>query len=72
MTVTLESLDVKINGMHGDVKLIRAELETMNGRQREDHDKVISLEHKVNTITGLQAVLTLALSSVAGWIGWRD
>lgn len=69
MSITLETLDVKLDGIAEDMSAISAQLKEMNGRQRADHDRIIKLEERVSTHARIQAALSAVLSTISAAIG---
>lgn len=62
----------KLNSMHADILDIKTELLTMNGRQREDHDRIARVEERVRLLAFAQAGLTLIASTIAGFLGVKQ
>lgn len=79
---TLETLEIEVKGLRSDLKkrdedlkedlaAIREQLKEMNGRSRKDHDRIVTVEGRVNNLSGLNAILTLVASVIAGFVGTR-
>ena len=59
----------ELKGVREDLTEVKGELKTMNGRQRDDHDKITELETKLGIWGGAQAVFTTIAALLAGWYG---
>ena len=61
-----------LRAIAGDIAEIKEDLKAMNGRQREDHDRMTRLEERVNVRSGLLAALTVLASAIAAYLGIRN
>jgi hypothetical protein len=60
-----------LKAIANDVAEIKEDLKTMNGRQREDHDRVVKVEERLGLFSAGQFIVTLLASSIAAWLGIR-
>ena len=74
--ITLATLSAQVESlaknMSEDMTEIKENLKTMNGRQRDDHDRVMQLEERVNVRSGLLAALTVLASAIAAYLGIKN
>lgn len=54
-----------------DIAEIKGDLKTMNGRQREDHDRVTKVEERLSLFSAGQLAISVLASSLAAWLGMR-
>lgn len=69
MDVTNAQIMAEVKGIRQDVIEVKEQIEKMNGRQREDHDKITELEARLGIWGGLQATFTAIAALLAGWWG---
>jgi hypothetical protein len=60
-----------LKAIASDIAEIKEDLKTMNGRQREDHDRITKVEERLNLWSLGQIAVSLLLSSLAAWLGMR-
>lgn len=61
----------KLNAIHDDVKEIKEQLAIMNGRQRDDHDRITRLEERTGILAGVGAAWATIVAAVAAYLGMR-
>jgi len=64
-TITLETLDLKLDGIADDMAEMKTMIHEMNGRQRIDHDRIVRLEERVSTHARIQAALSTVLAAIS-------
>ena len=69
MGITNAEIMAEVKAIGSDVTEIKAQIQTMNGRQRGDHDKITELETKLGIWGGAQAMFTTVAAIIAGLIG---
>jgi len=68
----IESNTKEYKSIADNIKSLKDKLDTMNGRQRDDHDQIVCLETQLNVRTGILVATQFALSSIAGFLGMRE
>jgi hypothetical protein len=62
---------ILLRAIASDIAEMREDLKAMNGRQREDHDRITKVEERLNLWSLGQVAVSLLLSSLAAWLGMR-
>jgi len=69
MGVTNAEIMAEVKAIGSDVTEIKTQIQTMNGRQRDDHDDITVLKTRMSQWATAQALWTASVGVVAGWFG---
>lgn len=70
--VTLAVVATQLDGVCDKLEEMHVDIKATNGRVRDHETRITRVEERVVLWSRLQAALTLAASSIAGYLGIRD